>query len=187
MTQSHPQLSFSSLRLSRITLPSAAFLAALLIMGWWMIKGADVAENSGRHTAMPDTVALTTDVVHVPEDAGETIQWRVASEQDIPFPLYPNATRYRIGGQNGLKLALFETTDEFGDVDHFYAEKATKTGLLRQQIMPDYVQYGELSGAQPAITEENPGVLIYAFFDAREAQQAGATPNARTSIIIIYR
>ena len=35
----------------------------------------------------------------------------VIGASEIPYPVYPNGSKYRVGGENGLKIVVFQTED----------------------------------------------------------------------------
>jgi len=114
---------------------------------------------------------------------------RVAQPSEIPFPLYPNGTRYRIGGKNGMKIVLFETSDEFSKVDTFYDNLAQTKGLSRKMLTVNYVQYSSRIVDNSEIlrnTSEQPGIVIHEFATPEEAEHLGAAPHSKTNIIISF-
>ena len=44
----------------------------------------------------------------------------VMGATEIPYPVYPNGRKYRVGGENGLKIVVFQTEDSFDEVDEYY-------------------------------------------------------------------
>ncbi len=103
---------------------------------------------------------------------------------DIPYPLYPNSSKYRIGGENGLKVVLFQTEDTFEQVDAFFQSQAK---LPRLSAMNDYVRYSVDSNDQDPWATAKPGIVIHQFNDADERQAVGADETAKTNIIMSFR
>jgi len=110
------------------------------------------------------------------------------SDTAIPYPIYPNAKRYRVGGENGLKIVVFETPDGFADVDAFFKQSlATQQTLARQEMMADYVKYApEVANAEDQWRSDQPGIVIHQFADATEAANYGAGSASRTNIIMSF-
>lgn len=104
---------------------------------------------------------------------------------DVPYPLYPNGSRYRIGGENGLKVVLYETTDTFSAVEKFFNNQADKKGLSRQLVMSDYVRYSTAVTHDPW-TNALPAIVIHEFVNPADATNYGAAPDARTNIIMSF-
>jgi len=102
---------------------------------------------------------------------------------DIPYPVYPNSSKYRIGGENGLKIVLFQTEDSFEKVDAFFQSQAN---LPRLSAMNDYVRYSIDADDQDPWETANPGIVIHQFNDADERQALGADGNAVTNIIMSF-
>lgn len=113
----------------------------------------------------------------------------VADNNNIPYPLYPNGSRYRIGGENGLKIVVFETTDKFDQVDSFYNQSLAKKGdAARNLMMADAVRYTPAghTGDDPWDTE-TPGIVIHEFADPDEASRYGAAAQSKTNIIMSFK
>lgn len=114
----------------------------------------------------------------------------VTGSNAIPYPIYPEAKQYRIGGENGLQVVLFETSDSFEDVDKFYKRYGGSQGYARLVGMADYVRYDttreSASSSADAWKNDKPGIVIHSFSDSDEAAQSGARPDARTNIIVSY-
>lgn len=154
-------------------------------------------DNSGSAQAVMNTPGFDWEWITETENAvvvDETIDWRLAIENEIPFPLYPNGTRYRIGGERGMKIVLFETTDDFSTVDAYYDQQSAANGLARKQLTQDYVQYLQPQTSEDANqtgpesqSDAQPGVVIYEFLNADEALKLGAAPESRTNIIISFK
>jgi len=105
----------------------------------------------------------------------------------IPYPLYPNGIKYRVGGENGLKIVLFETTDTFEEVDEFYRNMAADTEAMpRLHAMSDYVRYSVNQGDVDPWATSKPGIVIHRFNDDTERDAVGADKSARTNIILSF-
>ncbi len=113
------------------------------------------------------------------------------SSQQVEFPEYPAAERYRIGGENGLKIVVFETQDSFEQVDAFFSQQAQAYDLKRLSTTLDYVKYTAThaggSAADDAWDASMPGIVIHAFLNADDAVGYGASPESKTNIILSYR
>jgi hypothetical protein len=110
----------------------------------------------------------------------------VIGASEIPYPVYPNGMKYRVGGENGLKIVVFETNDPFEEVDKFYNGELNKNGMPRLTAMNDYVRYSkEESDSDPWATHR-PGIVIHRFQDDAERQAVGANADATTNIIMSF-
>ena len=107
----------------------------------------------------------------------------ILSDSSIPYPLYPNGTQYRIGGENGLKIILFQTEDSFEEVDAFYENKGT---MPRLDAMEGYVRYSVNEEDQNPWETEKPGIVIHQFNNESERQAVGADNDAKTNIIMSF-
>lgn len=134
---------------------------------------------------------VEVDAAYRPGDEQEQ-QNRIAitGSDAIPYPIYPDAKQYRIGGENGLHVVLFETNDSFEEVDSFYQRYSGSKGYSRLVGMADYVRYDTTreaaSSNSDAWKNDKPGIVIHGFTDQDEATQSGATPGAKTNIIVSY-
>lgn len=104
----------------------------------------------------------------------------------IPYPLYPNATKYRIGGEHGLKIVVFETTDSFAEVDDFFQQLGSH-GLSRLDAESEYVRYASEQNDEDPWGTHRPGIVIHQFASISEAARLGAAPESITNIIMSYR
>lgn len=102
----------------------------------------------------------------------------------VPYPVYPNGSRYRVGGENGLKIVAFETSDSFEKVDNFYASR--QIGMPRLMAMADYVRYSSSADDKDPWATYRPGIVIHRFNDAGEREAVGARQASRTNIIMSY-
>ena len=131
-------------------------------------------------TASPDTV-LPTDQL-----GNEAALSAVIGASEIPYPVYPNGSKYRIGGENGLKIVVFETTDSFEKVDQFYQDTVSRDGMPRLVAMNDYVRYGSSQDDQDPWATYRPGIVIHKFKDDGERSAVGADDTALTNIIMSF-
>ncbi len=110
----------------------------------------------------------------------------VTGTSEIPYPVYPNGRKYRVGGENGLKIVVFQTEDSFAEVDAYYKSVSTDGGLPRLVAMADYVRYPTSSDDADPWATHKPGIVIHEF-DGQDARvAAGASASARTNIIMSY-
>lgn len=110
----------------------------------------------------------------------------VGGATEIPYPIYPNGSQYRVGGENGLMIVLFETADTFEEVDNFYRALAAKQRMPRLAAMSDYVRYGRSSDDTDPWETTRPGIVIHQFNDDSEREAVGANRTARTNIIMSF-
>lgn len=175
---------------SNQSLTTALLSAALLL-------GLTACGNSDDAPAVIDSSAPTLDVqaqskqttLDVPALTDETAQDAFAAvlgASEIPYPVYPNGTKYRVGGENGLKIVVFETTDSFEAVDAFYSSLSKETGMPRLLAMTDYVRYStETADIDPWATYR-PGIVIHDFNGDDERDAVGASVRANTNIIMSF-
>jgi len=110
----------------------------------------------------------------------------LVDEDEIPYPVYPNGEKYRVGGENGLKIVLFETTDSFEEVDAYYGGRAGQSGMPRLAAMKDYVRYSRVEDDDDPWATHRPGIVIHRFGDDEARDAVGADASARTNIIMSY-
>ncbi len=110
----------------------------------------------------------------------------VVGASEIPYPMYPNGTKYRVGGENGLKIVVFQTEDTFDQVDDYYKNLSDNSGMARITAMNDYVRYSrEAEDIDPWATHK-PGIVIHEFNDQNSRQAVGASALAKTNIIMSF-
>lgn len=145
-------------------------------------------QNAGNAETTPTDASQWTESVdvNVPADqiGDDKSLEAVLGSADIPYPLYPNSSKYRIGGENGLKVVLFQTEDSFEQVDAFFQSQAK---LPRLSAMNDYVRYSVDSSDQDPWATAKPGIVIHQFNDADERQAVGADGSAKTNIIMSFQ
>jgi len=110
----------------------------------------------------------------------------IVGTSEIPYPMYPNGTKYRVGGENGLKIVVFQTEDPFHKVDDYYNGLSDGSGMARIVAMSDYVRYSNGTEDLDPWATHKPGIVIHEF-DNEEARQAvGASAMAKTNIIMSF-
>lgn len=110
----------------------------------------------------------------------------VVGASEIPYPMYPNGIKYRVGGENGLKIVVFQTQDAFEKVDDYYNKLSANEGMARLNAMSDYVRYSnEAEDLDPWATHK-PGIVIHEFDDDDDRQAVGASEMAKTNIIMSF-
>ncbi len=110
----------------------------------------------------------------------------VIGASEIPYPVYPNGTKYRVGGENGLKIVVFKTNDPFEEVDKFYNGEASEDGMARLTAMNDYVRYSPNGGDVDPWATHLPGIVIHKFENDAQRQAVGADTSAATNIIMSF-
>lgn len=147
------------------------------------VAEAESTSATGEHVKSGEWT--TTEDIDVPVDQIDDNQAAsdVLGIDDIPYPLYPNGSRYRIGGENGLKIILFQTEDSFEDVDAYYQSQAN---MPRLSAMNDYVRYSAGKGDNDPWATGNPGIVIHQFNSESERNAVGADEKARTNIIMSF-
>jgi len=110
----------------------------------------------------------------------------VIGASEIPYPVYPNGTKYRVGGENGLKIVVFQTEDSFEMVDEFYHSMGDNESMVREMAMSDYVKYSPgAEGSDPWATHI-PGIVIHEFDNDDSRKAVGASDAAKTNIIMSF-
>lgn len=122
---------------------------------------------------------------------GQQSRVAVTGSDAIPYPIYPDAKQYRVGGENGLHVVIFETSDTFEEVDSFYQNYVGSQGYARLVGMADYVRYDTSREAAAGNTSDawrndRPGIVIHGFESSDEAISSGADAAAKTNIIVSY-
>ncbi len=110
----------------------------------------------------------------------------VFGASEIPYPVYPNGQKYRVGGENGLKIVVFQTDDDFESVDDYYSQVKDNAGMARLMAMQDYVRYTNGDTDSDPWATHKPGIVIHQFNDEGERKAVGASPTARTNIIMSF-
>ena len=116
----------------------------------------------------------------------ESLISAVIGASEIPYPVYPNGSKYRVGGENGLKIVVFQTEDSFEKVDGYYKSLANDSRMPRLIAMNDYVRYSSSSDDKDPWATYRPGIVIHQFNDDGERLAVGAKDSARTNIIMSF-
>lgn len=120
------------------------------------------------------------------QDASPMVRTAIIGGSEIPYPIYPNGSRYRVGGENGLKIVLYQTEDSFEEVDRYYQSKAQEVGMPRLSGMEDYVRYATAGEDLDPWGTTRPGIVIHQFNNDKERAAVGADREAITNIIMSF-
>ena len=158
-----------------------------------LAAGACLAALGGCGGDAPEAPALEASAHAGAEPAGAGVATKgaealsaVMGATEIPYPIYPNGKKYRVGGENGLKIVVFQTEDSFDEVDEYYRSASAETRMPRLMAMSDYVRYSSDEGDDDPWATYRPGIVIHEF-DGEDARlAAGAGEGARTNIIMSY-
>jgi len=151
--------------------------------------GGEDTSTAKNSTSVPIILEDSDNIVSVtqlPENSSDAVSSAVDGATAIPYPLYPNGKKYRVGGENGLEIVLFETTDSFEEVDDFYRNIAQSDEMPRLHAMNDYVRYSTTNDDRDPWATENPGIVIHEFNSDQERDAVGAAKSAKTNIILSY-
>lgn len=153
--------------------------------------GEDPTTSSEKITTTKAPVVLKekdeiVSVTRLPSKEMDSTLTAIDGATTIPYPLYPNGNKYRVGGENGLKIVLFETTDSFEEVDEFYRTLAQSDQMPRMLAMNDYVRYSTSTDDTDPWETTRPGIVIHQFNDDRERNAVGADKTALTNIILSF-
>lgn len=110
----------------------------------------------------------------------------VVGASEIPYPIYPNGSKYRVGGENGLKIVVFQTEDSFAKVDGYYKSLTGESGMPRLLAMNDYVRYSSSADDKDPWATYRPGIVIHKFNEDGERAAVGAKGSAQTNIIMSF-
>ena len=111
----------------------------------------------------------------------------VMDDNSIPYPVYPNGLKYRVGGENGMRIVLYQTEDSFEEVDAYYQAQAGKqSGMPRLTAMNDYVRYSADDNDMDPWDTSKPGIVIHKFNNESERESVGASKKANTNIILSF-
>lgn len=119
-------------------------------------------------------------------DEDSPVRTAIIGASEIPYPVYPNGSKYRVGDENGLKIVLYQTNDAFEDVDQYYRAKAEGVGMPRLAAMSDYVRYAISTDDNDPWEISRPGIVIHRFNDDTERDAVGADQEAVTNIIMSF-
>lgn len=143
----------------------------------------DISKVSAAATTASVAASAPPENNHV---EAQPVRTAIIGGSEIPYPIYPNGSRYRVGGENGLKIVLYQTKDPFEKVDQYYRSKAQEVGMPRLSAMADYVRYAIGEDDQDPWGTERPGIVIHQFNDDRERAAVGADQEALTNIIMSF-
>ena len=111
----------------------------------------------------------------------------VLDDNSIPYPVYPNGLKYRVGGENGMRIVLYQTEDSFEEVDAYYQAQAGKqSGMPRLTATNDYVRYSADDDDLDPWDTSKPGIVIHKFNNESERESVGASKRANTNIILSF-
>jgi len=130
-----------------------------------------------------DTVVRVT---QLNPSSGDVNSTAMDGATQIPYPVYPNGNKYRVGGENGLKIVLFETSDSFEEVDEYYRNLTQSGQMPRMLAMNDYVRYSTTTDDIDPWATYLPGIVIHQFNDDTERDAVGANQKAQTNIILSF-
>ena len=140
------------------------------------------ADATDTNLVIPNEIAAV-----LPEsDSSENALSAVVGASEIPYPVYPNGTKYRVGGENGLKIVVFQTEDPFHKVDDYYNGMSDNSGMARIMAMTDYVRYSNDSNDVDPWATHLPGIVIHEFEGEEDRQAVGASAMAKTNIIMSF-
>lgn len=164
----HPQLALR-------TLLAIALVSALSACG----KGPESVTEGAQ--ALSDAAGKLTE-----EADAKSALAAVIGASEIPYPVYPNGTKYRVGGENGLKIVVFQTEDSFEKVDEFYHSMGENKAMIREMAMSDYVKYSPGAEASDPWATHIPGIVIHEFENEDSRKAVGASAAAKTNIIMSF-
>lgn len=145
--------------------------------------GKDTADQVDPNLVTTQELPVTTDNPIATDDNPLAA---VVGASEIPYPMYPNGTKYRVGGENGLKIVVFQTEDPFHKVDDYYNGLSDDEGMARIMAMSDYVRYSRGTEDLDPWATHRPGIVIHEFDGEDERQAVGASAVARTNIIMSF-
>ncbi len=164
----HPQLALR-------TLLTLAIITTLSACG----KGSDTVDKGAQ--VLTNAAGKLTEGT----DANNALA-AVIGASEIPYPVYPNGTKYRVGGENGLKIVVFQTEDAFEKVDEFYHSMGENEAMVRKMAMSDYVKYSPGAEASDPWATHIPGIVIHEFDNEDSRKAVGASAAAKTNIIMSF-
>jgi len=151
-------------------------------------------DNNSAPAGDPTHVTTAEKLVTTNEVSGKTnasvaendVLAAVGGASEIPYPMYPNGTKYRVGGENGLKIVVFQTEDSFDKVDSYYKTVSSNSGMARIAAMNDYVRYSNEAEDVDAWATHKPGIVIHQFENETSREAVGASEMAKTNIIMSF-
>lgn len=161
----------------------------LTLRGLLMLAIATTLTACNKNAADDSDVKLVTAKeipLEVDSANGESALSAVVGASEIPYPVYPNGTKYRVGGENGLKIVVFQTEDPFHKVDDYYNGISDNAGMARIMAMSDYVRYSNDAEDVDPWATHLPGIVIHEFEGEDARQAVGASAMAKTNIIMSF-
>ncbi|MFK7855137.1 MAG: hypothetical protein AB8B79_13520 [Granulosicoccus sp.] len=142
----------------------------------------NLPSDAGRMIATLDPVSNSVEESPMAESSISA----VVGASEIPYPIYPNGSKYRVGGENGLKIVVFQTEDSFAKVDGYYKSLTGDSGMPRLVAMNDYVRYSSSTDDKDPWATYRPGIVIHQFNEDGERTAVGAKGSAQTNIIMSF-
>lgn len=164
---------------------TTVYLRGMIIMGLVSALsacGKDVADDADKKIVTANELPEAT----LSSDSSNDVLAAVVGASEIPYPVYPGGTKYRVGGENGLKIVVFQTDDPFHKVDDYYNGLSDNSGMPRLMAMSDYVRYSNSTEDLDPWATHLPGIVIHEFEDDEDRQAVGASAMARTNIIMSF-
>jgi len=162
------------------------------LVAWMTLSacGQDAEEQRSATTVPPDATVMASSN-ELPDMVGtDSALSAVIGASEIPYPVYPNGKKYRVGGENGLKIVVYQTEDTFDQVDAYYnayySDLSDDTGMPRLVAMSDYVRYSANREDTDPWATFRPGIVIHEFNNSIERNAVGAKDSALTNIIMSF-
>jgi len=159
------------------------------LRGLILVAVATTLTACGKETAeSPDQKIVKVNEIPVAalQAEGDDALAAVVGASEIPYPVYPNGTKYRVGGENGLKIVVFQTEDPFHKVDDYYNGLSDNSGMARIVAMTDYVRYSQDTADLDPWATHLPGIVIHEFEGEESREAVGASAVAKTNIIMSF-
>lgn len=163
---------------------SASTSGIVLLLATGALALAGCGSDDTKAAASTPTVVSANEATPLADDGGALAAVMGATE--IPYPVYPNGRKYRVGGENGLKIVVFQTEDPFEKVDEYYQSISKDVGMPRLVAMSDYVRYSRDDDDGDPWATYKPGIVIHEFEDDGERRAVGARASAKTNIIMSF-
>ena len=164
--------------------------ALISLRGLVLIAAATTLTACDKNAADNPDIKLVTakelPAISSDADTSESALAAVVGASEIPYPVYPNGTKYRVGGENGLKIVVFQTEDPFHKVDDYYNGLSDNSGMARILAMTDYVRYSNTMDDLDPWATHLPGIVIHEFEGEDARQAVGASAMAKTNIIMSF-
>lgn len=166
-------------------------LLVTLVAGVTLTACGRDAEEQQSVTKLPAEATVKVNSNELPDMLGsDSALSAVIGASEIPYPVYPNGKKYRIGGENGLKIIVYQTEDTFAQVDAYYnayySDISEDDGMPRLIAMRDYVRYSVNREDMDPWATFRPGIVIHEFNNKNERNAVGAKDSAQTNIIMSF-